>query len=227
MLEPRTTVYTQERQKKPVLIRCSIGYNVVVRQCKESLCIVAHLTTPALVFSSDKSVHVHYTVPICEQYHSGNEHHVLGELEEVGNNLDNLGEEDPASKETKRIGAVESVVVRQAEVEEGEKRTVNKEGRSLELADVDGVETPWVGVVPVSGSLHNTEIATPVTTSPTHTLTDEFVRSCLQSGHNTGLWREVQSDLEALVIDPSCEVLVIIVVEGVHEVVVELVVLNE
>ena len=92
---------------------------------------------------------------------SGNVYHVLGELEEVGDHLDNLGEEDPASKKTKRIGAVESVVVRHTEVEKREKETVSEECRSLELADVDGIETPRVGVVPVSGSLHNAEITSP------------------------------------------------------------------
>lgn len=79
----------------------------------------------------------------------------------MGDDLDNLGEEDPATKETKRIGAVESVVVRHTKVEKREKETVSEECRSLELADVDGVEAPWVSVVPVSGSLHDTEVTSP------------------------------------------------------------------
>jgi hypothetical protein len=97
-----------------------------------------------------------------KNYHTRDEDHVLRELEEVGNHLNGLREEDPTSKETKTVVAVPSVVVRYAAVEEGEKRTVNEEGRSLELADVDSVETPHVGVVPVSGSLHDAEVTSPI-----------------------------------------------------------------
>jgi hypothetical protein len=97
----------------------------------------------------------------------------------------------------------------------------------LELADVDGVKTPHVSVVPVSRSFHDTEITTPVTASPAHTLVEEHHGGSLQSGVDTSARREVQSNLEALVIDPSCQVLVIIVVQSVHEVRVEGVVLDE
>lgn len=57
-------MYTQKRRKKPVLIRCSIGFHVIVRQCKESLGVEACLTTPYLVVSSDEGVNVHQAVII-------------------------------------------------------------------------------------------------------------------------------------------------------------------
>lgn len=154
---------------------------------------------------------------VAEGNHCRDELDVLRELTEVRDDLDNLGEENPGDKGNESSVASVAVVGRHTVVEESQETAVDEEGRSLELTNVDGVERPDVSVVPVSCSLHDTEVTSPVTTSPAHALVQEHLRLSLEGGHDAGVGVELKSDLEALVINPSSEVLVVIMVGSVEE----------
>jgi hypothetical protein len=186
-----------------------------------------HLAAPDRVVTSDEGIDIQNAMEVREHDHGRDVQHVLGILTEVRDELDNLGEEDPADKKDKRELARVHVTVREATGEEEPQRAVNEKGRRLELANVNGIETPDVRVVPVSSRLHDTEVATPVATGPAHALVDEHLGAGLKGSQDPGLRVELKSDLEVVVVDPSGKVLVVVMVGSIHKPVVEGVILDE
>ena len=145
----------------------------------------------------------------------------------MGDQLDELGEEDPKGKpevdiepsgggvwrKTKRVGV-------HGAVERPSQETVHRKGRGLKLRKVDGIESPKVSVEPIGLLGHNNEVSAPVTTGPASALVQEL-EGVLLSGLDGTQTVEVQRDLPAIGIDVARQSLVVVNHElATHEVVV-------
>lgn len=187
---------------------------------------------PNSLVGREKSVDIDEAVNVAEEDTHRNENDILGIVSQMRDDLDNLGEANPGSKDTVGTSLSRGISVLDGAAQKQDKETVDQESRGLELRDVGGVQGPGVSLVPVRFLGHDNKVTAPVTASPAETLVDK-AKSLFEGGLNGALFVKVERDVPAAGVDESSQGLVVVdcklaTKEGViTEVVVELLVLED
>lgn len=199
-----------------------VGDDWRLLSCLLWLC-VGGLCAPRADVQGDQAVDVDQPVEVAEADHGEDPAEVEWVAAEVRNNLDDLGEEDPGTKVAESIGL--GLSASHGLVQAVKEESINNKSRALELSNVDEVQADDMAVPPVISGRHDQVVTRPMAASPAGSLVEEAGPVILKGGYDEGLGVALESNIPSLVEGPAGEVLVISV--RCHEVVVELVVLDD